>query len=52
MAGLVVSQLGHVPKRGETAEIDRYSFKVLRADRRRVRLLQMTINSENAVAVD
>ncbi len=42
IGGLVVNRLGHLPKRGEEVTIDRFHFKVLRADNRRVHLLQVT----------
>ncbi len=42
IGGLVVNRLGHLPKRGEEVTIDRFRFKVLRADNRRVHLLQVT----------
>ena len=38
---LVTSELGHVPRRGEELQYRGFSFKVLRADRRRVRLLRV-----------
>ncbi len=41
VGGLVVGELGHLPKRGETLEFHGFEFKVLRADRRRVRLLRV-----------
>jgi magnesium and cobalt transporter len=43
IGGLVVHQIGHLPKRGERTVIDRLLFKVLRADNRRVHMLQLTI---------
>lgn len=41
VGGLVTSELGHVPRRGEELLYKGFSFKVLRADRRRVRLLRV-----------
>ena len=41
IGGLVISQLGHLPKQGEELEYMEYSFRVLRADRRRVRLVRV-----------
>jgi magnesium and cobalt transporter len=41
IAGLVVHALGHLPKRGETVDIDGFRFKVLRADSRRIYLLSV-----------
>jgi len=43
IGGLVVHQLGHLPKRGERTVIDNLLFKVLRADNRRVHMLQLTV---------
>ena len=42
IGGLVLNALGHMPKRGEQVALDRFKFKVLRADSRRVYLLQCT----------
>ncbi len=41
IGGLVVHHLGHVPVAGETATIDRFWFRVLDADSRRIRELQV-----------
>ncbi|MCB1747354.1 MAG: CBS domain-containing protein [Gammaproteobacteria bacterium] len=41
IGGLVIHELGHLPRRGEELEHRGFSFKVLRADRRRVRLLRV-----------
>jgi hemolysin (HlyC) family protein len=43
IGGLVVNALGHVPKRGESVDIGRYRFKVMRADSRRVHLLSLRV---------
>jgi len=42
VGGLVMSQFGRVPKRGEQIAIDNLTFKVLSADSRRLHLLQVT----------
>ncbi len=42
IGGLVMMELGHLPKRGEEMELGRFHFKVLRADNRRIHLLGMT----------
>jgi len=42
IGGLVMSRFGRVPKRGEQIGIDNLTFKVLRADSRRLHLLQVT----------
>ena len=43
IGGLIVHQLGHVPKKGEKVDIDRFRFIVLRADSRRVHLLKLIL---------
>ncbi len=43
IGGLVIRRLGHLPVRGESIEIDRFRFKVLRADNRRIHLLQVNV---------
>ncbi|MEM7540943.1 MAG: transporter associated domain-containing protein [Pseudomonadota bacterium] len=41
IGGLVIGELGHVPARGEELELGDFHLKVLRADRRRIRLLRV-----------
>ncbi len=41
VAGLVMTQLGRMPRRGESAHIDGFEFRVLRADRRRIDALRV-----------
>ncbi len=41
IAGLVMKQLGRMPRRGESVTIDGFEFRVLRADRRRVDALRV-----------
>jgi len=41
VAGLLLKQLGRLPRRGEAANIDGFEFRVLRADRRRVDTLRV-----------
>ncbi len=43
IAGLVTKALGHMPKRGEKVDIERFRFKVLRADSRRIHLLSIRV---------
>jgi magnesium and cobalt transporter len=43
VGGLLLSKLGHLPKRGESLHIDGLNFKVLRSDNRRIHLLQVTV---------
>ncbi len=41
IGGFLVDQWGRVPSRGETREIGALRFRVLRADRRRIQLLEV-----------
>ena len=43
IGGLLVHEFGHLPKRGETVTIERFLFKVLRADNRRVHMLHLSV---------
>ena len=43
IGGLVIHQIGHLPKRGERIIIGNLLFKILRADSRRVHMLQLTL---------
>lgn len=42
IGGLVVRMFGHLPKKGEEVHIGDFLFKVLRADKRRILLLQIS----------
>lgn len=41
ISGLVMSNFGHLPKRGETVKISKFQFKVLHSDNRRIYLLEV-----------
>ena len=41
VAGLLMKQFGRLPRRGETATIDGFEFRVTRADRRRIDALRV-----------
>ena len=43
VGGLVIGALGHLPKRGESAQIANFRFEVVRADSRRIRLLSVKV---------
>ena len=43
VGGLVMMDLGRLPKGGEIIQLDRFHFRVLRADNRRIHLLAMTL---------
>lgn len=42
IGGLVLNAIGHLPKKNETTTINGFHVKVLSADKRRIRLLQIT----------
>jgi magnesium and cobalt transporter len=44
VGGLVTHAFGHLPKRGEKTEFGGFRFKVLRADSRRLHLLEVLRN--------
>lgn len=41
IGGLVIQALGHMPTRNETAVIDKFEFKVINADQRKIHSLRM-----------
>lgn len=43
IGGYVTQYFGHLPKRDERIKIEKFRFKVLNADNRRIRLLQLTL---------
>ncbi len=47
IGGLVMHSFGRLPKRGESISIDRFRFKVLNADSRRIHLLQVMPHAHN-----
>jgi magnesium and cobalt transporter len=59
VAGLVTQHFGRLPRRGESAVLEGFEFRVMRADRRRVETLRVTVPlggigtaSENLAATD
>src|SRR5262249_23171251 len=42
VAGLVMKQLGRLPRRGEAVSVDGFEFRVTRGDRRRIDTLRVT----------
>jgi magnesium and cobalt transporter len=44
IGGLVMNSFGHLPKRGEKTTIGEFEFTVLRADNRRIHLLQLHLD--------
>lgn len=50
VGGLVLKRFGRVPKRGEQMQIDTLNFRVLRADSRRIYLLQVSKKPDKPAA--
>lgn len=48
IGGLVTHAFGHLPKRGESVTLSQLRFKVLRADSRRVQLLELSVSAKKA----
>ncbi|WP_455208209.1 HlyC/CorC family transporter [Kaarinaea lacus] len=48
IGGLLIQRFGRMPKRGEVTTIEGFRFKVLRADSRRIYLLQITVADEKS----
>jgi len=46
IGGLVTNTLGHLPKRGEQLNIDQFQFSVVRADSRKIHLLNIKLLTE------
>lgn len=47
VGGLIMMDLGRLPKDGEVINLGRFHFRVLRADKRRIDLLEMSISDES-----
>ena len=47
LGGLVANTLGHLPKRGEKLDIDQFQFSVVRADSRKIHLLNIRLLTED-----
>lgn len=44
VGGIVTQRFGHLPQRDEAVELEGFTFKVINADNRRIRLLQVSRN--------
>lgn len=52
VGGLVMQRFGHLPRRGESADLGIWRFTVLNADNRRIRLLQAEQNHDLVTSED
>jgi magnesium and cobalt transporter len=48
IGGLVMYELGHLPRRGETVALGDFQFRVLQADRRRIHSVEVTRRASSA----
>jgi len=49
IAGIIIGQLNHMPKKGEQVSLGHFEFKVLSADSRRLQMLQVTVDKKHNV---
>jgi len=49
IAGIVLHQFGHMPKKGEKITINSFEFKVTAADNRRIQTLRVTIPKDHVI---
>lgn len=51
IGGMVLSKLGYLPRRGESITIDAFEFKIIRADNRRIYLMELQLNADQISAL-
>lgn len=49
VGGMILKKLAHMPKKGEKIDLGEYHFKVVNADTRRIKLLQLTLLPKQVV---
>lgn len=49
VAGLVIHELGHLPERGEEIKVDKFYFKIISANSRRISTMQVSLVSDSDV---
>lgn len=52
VGGLIARELGHVAEQGETIQLGRYRFEVMRSDNRRIHLLNLTVGDAESKGAD
>lgn len=52
VAGLVTQHFGRLPRRGEVVQLQGFEFRVMRADRRRIETLRVTVPAADVVPGD
>lgn len=48
IAGIVISELGHIPKVGEQTKVQKFEIKVLSVDKRRISMLQVKVDNDES----
>ena len=48
IGGLIMHELGRLPRRGEVLEFEKFQFKTLRADRRRIHSVEVSSRQDNS----
>ena len=48
IGGLIMHELGRLPRRGEVLEFEKFQFKTLRADRRRIHSVEVSPRQDNS----
>ena len=49
IGGVVIHEFGHMPKKGEVITIDKFEFKVVSSDKRRLQVLQVTLPKNHVI---
>lgn len=49
IGGIVLHKFGHMPRRGESTQINGFEFKIVNADRRRIQQLQVTVPKNHEI---
>jgi magnesium and cobalt transporter len=52
VAGLVTQHFGRLPRRGEVMQLEGLEFRVMRADRRRIETLRVTVPAADVAPED
>ena len=52
LAGMLMKDFGHLPKRGESVMIDRFLFKIMSADSRRIKQVQVVLLPSSRTEAD
>ena len=52
LAGMLMKEFGHLPKRGESVMIDRFLFKIMSADSRRIKQVQVVLLPSSRTEAD